>query len=197
MIRGYHAVFTPYGFWLPNEPRGSGSDFIRSWELLRFGKATKVDTRRSVAGASHNLRQREAAKAALKYPPVLFTGEQALSIAWGFDDAIKRSGYVLHACSIMPDHVHIVVAPHRHRVETIVGQLKGAATKRLTRDGLHPFAHCRTKTGELPTPWVRKGWRVYLNEVADVRRAICYVQANPIREGKRRQSWPFVVAYEV
>ena len=42
MIRAYHAVFTAYGFWLPNDPRGSWSDFVGSWELFRFGPATKA-----------------------------------------------------------------------------------------------------------------------------------------------------------
>ena len=38
-----HIIFTCYGFWLPNDPRGSWSEWVASWELLRYGKATKVD----------------------------------------------------------------------------------------------------------------------------------------------------------
>jgi hypothetical protein len=49
MILAFHSIFTAYGFWLPNEPRGSWSDFVGSWELRRFGPATKVTTRRSIA----------------------------------------------------------------------------------------------------------------------------------------------------
>jgi hypothetical protein len=54
-----HIILTVYGFWLPNDPRGSWSDFVAAWELLRFGKATKVDTRQSVAHVQHdqNLRR--------------------------------------------------------------------------------------------------------------------------------------------
>src|SRR4051812_43899841 len=33
MIVGYHVIFSTYGFWLPNDPRGSWSDFVGSWEL--------------------------------------------------------------------------------------------------------------------------------------------------------------------
>jgi hypothetical protein len=41
----YHVIVSMYGFWLPNDPRGSGSDFIGAWELFRYGGcATKVDT---------------------------------------------------------------------------------------------------------------------------------------------------------
>ena len=31
MILGFHVVFGAYGFWLPNDPRGSWSDFVGSW----------------------------------------------------------------------------------------------------------------------------------------------------------------------
>lgn len=55
MVIGYHVIFGTYGFWLPNDPRGSGSDFVWSEELFRFGgKATKVETRHSVAGVKHD-----------------------------------------------------------------------------------------------------------------------------------------------
>jgi hypothetical protein len=49
VILGFHCIISTYGFWLPNEPRGSWSEFVASWELLRFGPATKVSTHRSIA----------------------------------------------------------------------------------------------------------------------------------------------------
>jgi hypothetical protein len=77
MILAYHVVFSTYGFWLPNDPRGSWSDFVAAWELFRYGPATKTDERRSVAAKPHDHRVRMEAKSALKYPPVEFNGEQA------------------------------------------------------------------------------------------------------------------------
>jgi hypothetical protein len=140
MIRAYHAIFTTYGWWLPNDPRGSWSDFVRSWELLQFGGATKVSTRRSLAAQPHQASRRRAAKQALQYPPVQLTGKQALSIAHGFRRAMDESGYVLHACSILPEHVHmVIIARHAHKVEVIVGHLKGRASQELATDGLHPL----------------------------------------------------------
>ena len=50
MILASHVIFSTYGFWLPNDPRGSWSDFVGNWELTRFGKATTVTTHRSLAG---------------------------------------------------------------------------------------------------------------------------------------------------
>ena len=40
MVHGYHVILPMYGFWLPNDPRGSWSDFVRKWELVRFGRAS-------------------------------------------------------------------------------------------------------------------------------------------------------------
>ena len=181
---------------MPNDPRGSWSDFVRSWELFKFGPATKTTARRSLAGDAHDIAARLEAKQTLRYPPVRFTGRQALSVAKGFAFAVARSRYHVHACSILPDHVHMVVARHHYGAEQIVRRLKQAATLRLTGDGLHPLRACRTATGKPPTPWVRRCWKVFLSSDEAVLRAIGYVQNNPIREGMAAQTWSFVVPYE-
>src|SRR5438067_5216601 len=95
-VLAYHLIITCYGFWLPNDPRGSWSDFVRSWELFRAGgPATKTDTRHSVAGRPHDREARLRAKEALKYPPVVFDGHQALSIAHGFAAMVAKSQYTV------------------------------------------------------------------------------------------------------
>jgi len=128
-----------YGFWLPNDPRGSWSDFVGCWELVRFGKATKTTERRSVAHVPHNRRLREEAKRTLKYPPVVFSEPQALAVAQGFDRAGTESSYVIHACSILPEHVHLVIRRNEdRRVERMVGHLKARATQSLSAAGYGP-----------------------------------------------------------
>ena len=97
MILGFHSIFGAYGFWLPNDPRGSWSDFVASWELFRYGPVTKTATRRSVAGAPHDVAARQRTKEGLKYPPVVLTGTQALAVSHGFADVIRQSGYYLLA----------------------------------------------------------------------------------------------------
>ncbi len=42
MIRANHLIFTAYGFWLPNDPRGSWSNYVRAYELYQAGPATKL-----------------------------------------------------------------------------------------------------------------------------------------------------------
>lgn len=192
MVLAYHVILTMYGFWLPNDPRGSWSDVVREWELLRFGPATKVTTRRSVATRAHDRALRRAAKAALRYPPVRITGVQAVSMANGFVVAINQAGYVVYACSILPDHVHLVVARHDRPIEGIVPHLKAKATMRLRADGRHPMALWPRADGSLPSPWARNFWAVYLDRKADIARAVRYVEGNPGKEGLTRQAWPFV-----
>ena len=134
-----HVIISTYGFWLPNDPRGSWSDFVGAWELLRFGDATKVDTRESVARAPHDAKLRRQAKEALKYPPVLFTGTQARAVGRGFAQAASEGSYPIHACSILPDHVHLVIGSHNRTFERIIGHLKGRASQQLRHEGIHPF----------------------------------------------------------
>ena len=101
----FHAIFGMYGFWLPNDPRGSWSKWIGSWELFRDGKATKVDTRRSLAHRPHDRQRRLAAKQTLKYPPVVLDGYQAKAIAIGFGRASAEHGFAIHAARSCPSTV--------------------------------------------------------------------------------------------
>src|ERR1700679_1828107 len=100
MVHAYHVIFGTYGFWLPNDPRGSWSEFVGSWELLRFGCATTTAVRRSVAYSNHDRALRIEAKKTLKYPPVKFSGVQARAVARGFAQYVERSGIVVLACAI-------------------------------------------------------------------------------------------------
>jgi REP element-mobilizing transposase RayT len=196
-VLAYHVIFGAYGFWLPNDPRGSWSDFVASWELFRAGgPATKTDTRRSVAHVPHDARARQRVKKALKYPPVVFTGRQALSIGQGFKRMVEKSGYRIHACSILPEHVHLVLGRHTYRVEQMVRLLKAEASIKLAEDGIHPFVRWRQSDGSLPMPWARGRWKVFLDCVENVARAILYVEENPMKEGKPRQHWSFVRPFQ-
>jgi len=196
MVLGTHLILTAYGFWLPNDPRGSWSDFVGSWELACFGRATRVHTRRSLAAEPHDRALRLAAKRALKYLPVRFTGRQARAVGRGFASYVAQAHVTVWACSILPEHAHLVMARHRLGADRLANQLKGAATRRLGAEGIHPMARYRTAAGRWPTPWARRQWAVFLDTPAAVRRAIRYVQSNPMKEGLPPQTWSFVTPYE-
>src|SRR3954453_5061334 len=105
MIAGYHVIFGAYGFSLPNDPRGSWSDFVGAWDLFRHGPATKTDDRRSLARQAHDRERRMAAKQSLLRPPVVFNGVQARAIGRGFATSANKGGVTVWACAILPDHV--------------------------------------------------------------------------------------------
>jgi REP element-mobilizing transposase RayT len=192
MIVGYHVIFGMYGFWLPNDPRGSWSDFVGSWELFRYGPATKTTERSSVAHRPHDHALRQAAKGALKYPAVVLNGLQARAVGWGFANYFKKSGCPVWACAILPDHVHLVVGRPGMDVEQLVIQLKGAATESLKEQNLHPFGAIADHRSRTPKCFSRGEWKVFLDP-PDVPRAVRYVEGNPEKEGKPRQKWSFVV----
>ena len=195
MVHGYHVIMSFYGFWLPNDPRGSWSTWIRQWELLRFGPATKVETRHSVARVPYDRSLRRAAKAALKYPPVVLNGKQALAVGLAFKAAIAEGGYRCYACSLLPEHVHLTFGRHDRKIEQVLTHLRSAVTRKLNADGLNPLSKFKTETGYVPTPWAHGVWKVYLNSPFDVNRAIRYVENNPLKEGKPRQTWSMVAPY--
>jgi REP element-mobilizing transposase RayT len=197
MILGAHLIVSCYGFWLPNDPRGSWSDFVRSWELFRYGPPTKVDTRDSVAHVAHDRELREAAKAALMYPPVVFNGIQARAVGTAFAEMVRKSGYKIYACSILNDHSHLVLGRHHYDFMQVMNLLKGAASKRLQVEGIHPLANFPKSDGSLPSPWASQGWKVYIDSVKQMRAAIEYVEKNPEKEGKPRQKWNCVTPYNV
>lgn len=119
----FHIVFGTYGFWLPNDPRGSWSTYVGSHKLREFGPATKVSTRESLAGRPHDAALRRAAKLALKYPEVIFNGHQAKAVGGGFAEAVRRSQLRILACAIMPQHVHVIIANDRLSPEQLWIQL--------------------------------------------------------------------------
>src|SRR5665213_667424 len=202
MILAAHVILSAYGFWLPNDPRGSWSDFVRSWELLKYGPATKISERHSVARRPHDRALRASAKRALTYPPVIFNGRQGAAITYGFADVGRRTGCVIHACAIMPDHTHLVIARHRYPIQQVANLLKGGATTMMRKHNLDPFKNFSgapqgRATQRAPSPWSHRFWKVWLDSDADIQRSINYVNENPIKHGlRKRQSWNFITPYE-
>lgn len=196
MVHGYHIVLPHYGFWLPNDPRGSWSEFVASWEIARFGDTTRHLEQRTLAMLSADeLALRAAARQVLRYLPVTLSGDQALSIANGFKEQATKSDYAIWACSILPEHTHFVIARHRYTAEQIANLLKGAATRRLIADGIHPLRQYAKPNQRPPGMWARNQWMSFLDSDKAIESAINYVIENPIKEGKPRQNWKWITPY--
>jgi REP element-mobilizing transposase RayT len=184
-----HIIFGAYAHWLPNDERGSGSEIVRSDALREFGPATKVWTRESVANIPYDEQRRREKETVLKYPPVSLSQEQIIQVGSGFAEAVNDSVYMVFACAVMPTHVHLVIAKHKHEPKMIATHFKGKATqhlhwKKLTDDGHLP-------SNRPPSPWAQKSWCVFWDADEQVRNAIDYVE----RHYDPPQHWDFVVTY--
>ena len=194
-IIAWHLVLCMYGFWPPNDPRGSWSRYVGSKSLYDFGgSATGGIHTRSVAAVRHDRVLRVAVKTALKFPPVRLSGVQARAVGRGFAQACREADYRIYACAIMPDHVHIVLRCPPHRTPGVtIGHFKAQATRRLNEEGISPCPAARSGREQAPV-WGEGKWCGYLNPF-ELPRAIAYVQANPVKAGLPPQKWSFVNAY--
>ncbi len=196
-VIAYHVIMTYYGFWLPNDPRGSGSHAVWAPNLKPFGPATHTDSRKSVARVPHDIVIRKLAKEHLKYPPVVLNGEQALCVGEGFGAHIRAKGLVCHAAAIMPEHVHLVLTRTAEPMEDVMTDLKGAAVKRLLECGVHPFQTYRGRGEKLPKLWARSGRKIFCFDDDDILARIDYVERNPDFAKLPRQTWSFVTPFGV
>jgi REP element-mobilizing transposase RayT len=193
-ILAYHVTFATYGFWLPNDPRGSNSESVRAAHLRRFGPATKVSDKRSHASDHHDTALRAAAKRSLKYAPVRFNGVQAREVGRGFARQVQTSRLKVFAAAILRCHVHLVIGHHRIRVEQIVNLMKGAASRQLLLSQLHPFQQI---TDDRPSPWGYGVRKRFLHNDREIEQVLRYVQSNPQKDGLPPQRWSFVSPYAV
>lgn len=194
-IVAWHFILCTYGFWLPNDPRGSWSRFVRSPHIFAAGGAATGggNIRRSVAGARHNVALRHAAKAALLYPPVRLDGIQARAVARGLALAVAENNYCVHACAIMPDHVHILMAVQSRRSSHVAAHLKARATQRINIEGVNPLSGYATSAGVAASMWARRHWCVFVHQ-SELARVRQYIQRNPEMGGLKRQRWNFVAS---
>lgn len=105
MIIAYHAIFTTYGTWLPNDPRGSYSKTIYNTELLQlsdihYGRQNPQPDRNTIR------KFRVAAMPRLSYPPYHLTNDTRFIVADAFAKVVTRLRLSVPACAIMNDHVH-------------------------------------------------------------------------------------------
>jgi REP element-mobilizing transposase RayT len=185
-VIAYHLIWTNYGTWLANDPRGSGSHEVYTASLAELGEVhfgrRKIQPARQVVQAFY-----AEAEPWLQFPVIRFDPDQFAGIAGAFAESISDRRYTCYACAIMPDHVHMVIRKHRDSAELMIENFQNDSRAYLQKNGVVPAQH---------PVWTLKGWHVFLDSSEDVRRCIRYVEGNPMKEGLPRQEWPFVTAYD-
>lgn len=187
LVIAYHLIWTAYGWWLPNNPRGSGSRVLRNDILEPLGEIHYG--RKKLQPASRDVRHfYEQAAALLRHPLLCFDENARQEIAFAWEETIESERYTCYACVILPDHVHILLRKHKHQAEEMIEVLKTAGRTRLLAGGCWPADH--------PVWTGGGGWKVFLDHPDDVRRTINYIDANPRRAGLAEQRWGFVKPYD-
>lgn len=188
MVAAYHLIWTAYGHWLPNDPRGSTSHNLCCAKLAPLGEVHYG--RKQVQPAGREIREFYAAACGLlKHDLLTFADTQLPLLGQCFADLIRKRSYTCYACAIMPDHVHLVIRKHRDQAEEMIEHFQSAS--RQTVHESVDFPH-----GNGHPVWGGPGWKVFLNTQEDIRRTIRYVNDNPIKIGRPRQEWPFVQEYD-
>ncbi len=186
LVIAHHVMWTLYGWWLPNDPRGSTSRIIRNDLIAELGGLHFG--RKQIQPASRDLHAFYAeASAVLKHPLLEFAPETFSAVAEAIGYAVSECNYTCYACAIMPDHVHLVIRKHRDLGETMIENIQALSRKRLREAGIREEGH--------PT-WTRGGWKVFLDHPEEVRRTIRYVEENPVKARAARQAWPWVIEYD-
>jgi len=185
IVIAHHLIWTGYGWWLPNDPRGSMSRMIASDVIAELGELHYG--RRKAQPAGWVIREfYEKAKGALKHELLTFTPEEISIIAAAFGNLCGGNPYTCYACAILPDHVHVLLRKHRRTAEQMIADLQAAsrdALSGLSRRNGHPV-------------WGGPGWKVFLRTADDIRRTIGYIGENPVKLARPRQRWDFVTPYD-
>jgi REP element-mobilizing transposase RayT len=185
-VIAYHVIWTNYGTWLPNDPRGSGSHSIYTPVLAELGELHYG--RRRVQPSSGRIREFYSHTAPkLQFPILRWDTQQIDSIAESFVETVRTYSYTCYACAIMPDHVHLVIRKHKYRAEAMIEHFQSTSRLRFRSLGDLPEGH---------PMWTKRGWKVFLDSPTAVRQRIQYVNNNPLKDGLPRQDWPFVTPYD-
>ncbi|MFI4859394.1 MAG: transposase [Phycisphaerales bacterium JB063] len=187
IVIAHHLIWTTYGSWLPNDPRGSGSHDVRRVDLQPLGESHLGRKRIQPAGPEIRAFYEQAIPQ-LQHNVYTFNATETECVANAFAEVVLRERYTCYACAVMPDHVHLLIRKHKHTAETMIDNLKQQSRLRLS--AAFPKYHHH------PTWTAGHGWQVFLEHPDDIERTIRYVEKNPDGMRLPRQHWPFVTAYD-
>ncbi|MFT3785685.1 MAG: transposase [Tepidisphaeraceae bacterium] len=187
LVIAHHIMWTCYGWWLPNDLRGSTSNVIRNDLLRELGELHFG--RKQVQPAGRDIRAfYSKAVGLLQHELLQFTQMQFETVANAFAEAIERHAYTCYACVVMPDHVHLLLRKHKHLAEDMIEHLKDESVDAIRRAGVRPSDH--------PVWTQGLGWKVFLDHPDEVRRTISYIERNPDSWRLPRQKYDWVKPYD-
>jgi REP element-mobilizing transposase RayT len=185
-VIAHHLILSGYGFWLANDPRGSGSEFIRQPKFEELGAIHHG--RKSIQPTRQELRAfYQRANPRLEHTPLWFAPTLRTHIGKAISDFMSRKRYTVWACSVGSNHVHLCIRVHRDGYQQMWAELTEATREALINDQLVQKTH---------PVWADRPYSVYLHTPDDIRRVIKYIEENPAKEGLLSQRWSFIKEYD-
>lgn len=187
-VIGHHLIWTLYGHWLANDPRGSGSEAVRDPKFAQFGEAhfgRKPQRETPTRQALRNFYRHAAPM--LEFPRFWIDGAKRQVLADAIGDVVRKRPYTVWACAILSNHVHMVIRRHGDDALTIWQSIADASRQRLQMS---------PEVGNHHPVWAARPYKVFLSTPAEVRSRIDYVECNPEKEGLPRQRFDFVTSYD-
>jgi hypothetical protein len=186
IILAHHLILSGYGFWLANDPRGSGSEELREVKFADLGPIHHG--RKRVQPTREELRQFYArAFPRLEHKPIWFDQVMRHQIAEDIRGVVTRKRYTVWACFVGSNHAHLCIRRHRDTYQTMWGNLTSQAHTTFASRGLIDPAH---------PLWAQRPYSVFCHTPDDIRRVIAYIEGNPEKEGLPPQRWDFVKPYD-
>ena len=186
-VIAYHLIWTAYGIWLPNDPRGSGSKMVCS-DVIAHWVTCISEGRKFSRPVGKSANSAATLRGSSFIVCLTFDADARNEIAAAFGEVMESERCTCYACAIMPDHVHILIRKHKHLAEEMIEKLQDHSRLRLCTLGHRAASH--------PT-WVGgSGWKIFLDHPAEICRTIPYIENNPVRLGLPIQRWPFVKPYD-
>jgi REP element-mobilizing transposase RayT len=185
-VIAHHLIFTGYGHWLPNDPRGSGSRDLRK-ELFEVLGPIHQGRKRVQPPRSQLRSFYKNATPLLKHPPLWFDEKARTVIAEAVRQVLRSRVYTCWAFAVMCNHMHLCIRKHRD-LDEIIWSTVAEATARAARSHFDVPGDHRI--------WADRPYMVFLESPDDIRRVAAYIERNPEKEGLPRQAWDFVKPYD-
>ena len=185
-VIAHHLILSAYGHWLPNDSRGSGSDFVRKGSLSRLGTIhqgrKRVQPPRSELKAFYS-----DAEPLLEHETLWFDAPKRQALAEAFAQVVKEQRYTCYGCAVLHNHAHLCIRRHKDSRREMWSKLARSAA-----DGLRLFADV-SKDHRI---WSERPYTVFLYTPEDVNRTIRYIRSNLEKHNVPEQRFDFVTSYD-
>ena len=124
----------------------------------------------------------------LKHPVLTFDDVDVTLLGKSFGQIIGERDYICHACTIMPDHVHMLIRRQCDRAEEMIAAFQETGRTDLIDAG--------KRSPTQPVWTAGPGWKTFINSRRQFEAEIGYIRQNPKKIGKPEQAWDFVTEYD-